>query len=90
MDRLGDGVHADVQQQGNIGIAEDSVLFVGLAEEPENFGAADLRVPVTVPSGIDVLGRDQIENDRKQAGVFNAFGRSVGDWMVVRAARQRS
>ena len=62
-----------IKQQGHIGVAEHRPLLISLTEETDYFGEAGLRPSHLALGLVDVLGCDQVENDRYQSSVLDSF-----------------
>ena len=62
-----------VHQERDVGEAQDRLLRVGLATETNDLGAPDLRPAIPGHRVADVLGGDQVEDDRQQSGVLDAL-----------------
>src|ERR1700733_9866992 len=70
-----------IEQQRYIGVAEHCPLLIGLTEEADDFGEAGSRPQHLVLGLVDVLGCDQVEDNRDEPGVLDAFvpGRRIVD-----------
>lgn len=80
-DDSGNSAYAPVQEQGDVRIAENGMLLMGLLEESQDAVLAN-GLPAAGRAGIvDVFGSDEIEDDRNQLGVLDALvagGRNIG------------
>ena len=65
--------NGQVEQERYIGVAEHRTLFMSLAEETNDFRRVGLHSHPLALGLLDVLGRNQVQHDRHEAGILDAF-----------------
>src|SRR5262245_7323709 len=69
-----------MNQERDVGETEHRPLLIGLAEEADDLRAAGLQAHPRGSGFVDVPGRDEVEDNRNQPSVLDAF--VVGGWVV--------